>query len=377
MAGSSSAATFDREPLHFLDRATGEPGDAFWLPDRQLCLAEIGAAKAVLANENRLYQEHSDFFHTRRGPFGPRTSQVEIGRGARRLLRLHLEERAGELEASISRELLPASEWPDAGNRLIYYHLRAALAAPESPQSLRRTIDEVVERAVLAGARERHSWFQRALFRRRALRELSRCLDQRRRRDDAPPRDLLDVMVDSTGAEVPAEVLAELYLGFIFAIAGSVGFTLGWSIYLLGTHRPSEAEPAWVVREALRLWPVAWLMARRPARPHEIAGVAVTPHDEVLVCPYLLHRHPRYWEDPLEFRPDRWRQPRDEHAFIPFGWGPHTCVAASLTFELVEQVLSLLAGGYRLAVAPHTTQPFVGPALAPPRFTLRLLPRRP
>ncbi len=377
MAAETLGITFDREPLQFLEHAARSSGDAFWLPGRQLCVVEPAAAKAVLANPERLYLEHSDFFHTRRGPFGPRTAQVEIGRSARRLLRSHLESWNGELGASVGRGLGPESEWPDAGNWLLFRLLGATLAAPDRPEPVRHTLSQVVARAVLAGARERHSRLARAWFRRRVLRTLGEAIDERRRDPAGPSRDLLDVMADSTSADVPARELAELYLGFVFAIAGSIGFTLGWSIYLLGTNPPTEAESAWVVREALRLWPVAWLMARRPARPHEIAGVAVTPRDEVIVCPYLTHRHPRYWEDPLEFRPDRWRQTRDEHAFIPFGWGPHTCVAASLTFELVENVLSILAGGYRLAVAPHTTRPFVGPALAPPRFALRLLPRRP
>ncbi len=212
------------------------------------------------------------------------------------------------------------------------------------------------------------------MFRLRVERELARAIAERRARKTGEPADLLDVVASEAGPDVPAVELAEVFLSFLFAIAGSVGFVLGWSIYLLGTNPPTEAEPAWVIREALRLWPVAWLLGSRPARNHEVAGVAVTPQDEVVVCPYLVHRHPRYWDDPESFRPERWATVDNHEAFIPFGWGPHRCPAAALSLQLVEDILRIVVDGYRLTVTPLSTRPFVGPALAPPRFMLGLAP---
>jgi cytochrome P450 len=258
----------------------------------------------------------------------------------------------------------------------MYRHLIEALRAPDSPPHLIRMLDEVVRRAVLAGARERYSLFRRMVFRRRVMRTLAQALEERRRRAGESPSDLLDIVAQATSHDVSPSVLAELYLGFIFAIAGSVGFTLGWSLYLLGTNPPTDAEPAWVVREALRLWPVAWLLARRPVHTHQIGGLEVTPRDEVLVCPYAVHRHPRYWKDPTSFQPERWAAGGDQNAYIPFGWGPHTCIAASLSLDLVRDALTVLGESYKVEVRPHTTEPCIGPALAPPRFTLGLLPTR-
>jgi cytochrome P450 len=209
------------------------------------------------------------------------------------------------------------------------------------------------------------------------MRELARAVVERRRRATAPPADLLDVVVGAAGEEVPAAELAEVFLSSLFAIAGSVGFTLGWSVYLAGTHPEAELKPAWVVREALRLWPIAWMLGRRPTRRHVVAGVEVTPRDLVVVCPYLVHRHPRYWEEPERFLPERWGKGPDPQAFIPFGWGPHTCAAASLSLSLVESALAILFESYHLDVRTDDPRPCVGPALAPPRFSLRLTPRRP
>jgi cytochrome P450 len=376
MTERESTPDFYRDPLRFLAQAFPAATGAVRLPDHQLLLAEPVAARAVLTNAEGLYEDHSDFFHTRRGVFGPRALQEEIGRSSRALLRAHLHAHAHELPAAVRRTLVPSSDWPDAGNWLIYRHFADVLVAPDGPARLRRTVDAIVERAVLAGARERQSRLRRAVFRFRVMRELAREIEERRARGAHPPADVLDILAGTAGPGVPARELAEVFLSFLFAAAGSVGFVLGWSLYLLGTHPDTGADPAWVVREALRLWPVAWLLGRRPARPHEMAGVPVTPQDEVVVCPYAVHRDPRYWDDPESFRPERWATGPDHEAFIPFGWGPHRCVAAALSMQLVEDVLRIVRDDYRMTFTPHETQPCIGPALAPPRFTLGLEPQR-
>jgi hypothetical protein len=375
MAEHEPTVQFDREPLLFLDEAFPAGGDAVWLPGRQLCLSDPVVSKAVLANGEGLYEDHSDFFRIRRGTFGPRPVQVKIGREARTLLRAHVNTHKGELAESVRRALVPSSDWPDAGNWLMYRHLAAALLEPGSPVRLRRTVDEIVERAILAGARQRYSLLRRAVFRFRVERELVRAVEYRRKRGVTEPVDLLDVVVGAAGSEAPAEELAEVFLSCVFAIAGSLGFVLGWSLYLLGTNPHTDAEPAWVVREALRLWPVAWLLGARPAKRHEVAGVTVTPQDEVVVCPYVVQRNAKHWEEPATFRPERWASVKNPQAFIPFGWGPHTCPAALLSLELVEDVLRVIVSDYRLTVAHQGTRPHVTAALAPPRFTLSLVPR--
>ncbi|HRC87136.1 MAG TPA: hypothetical protein PK413_16130, partial [Thermoanaerobaculia bacterium] len=119
MAASKPGVSFEKEPLRYLDQILPTVGDAFWLSRGSLIVADATAAKAVLANEDHLYQEHSDFFHTRRGQFGPRTVQVEMGRTARRMLRDHLTAQRPALPETLSRVLGSESEWPEAANRLI------------------------------------------------------------------------------------------------------------------------------------------------------------------------------------------------------------------------------------------------------------------
>src|SRR5262249_14754027 len=97
-----------------------------------------------------------------------------------------------------------------------------------------------------------------------------------------------------------------------------------------------------------------------------------TPRDHVVVCPYLVHRNPRYWDAPTAFRPQRWAAPKGARAFMPFGAGPHSCAAASLSMQLVEDIVRILLAEYRVSVHASDRRPQVSAALAPPRFVLTL-----
>jgi cytochrome P450 len=375
MIGPSLSDQFRHAPLEFLEREFAASGDVVRTGERELCLGDPLAARSVLHNENNLYRDHSDFFHTRRGLFGPRASQLKIAHHGRRLLRNFLRMQANDAMASFVDSNLPArSEWPDSGNRLVYRYLLPVLVSKDNPPALRRLLDDIVERAVLANARSRQAAWRRMILQFRTTWLLSSAIETRRARAGSQPADLLDVIAYSAQPGQSADELAEVFLSFLFAIAGSLGFVLAWSVYLLGTHRDCEAPAQWVVQEALRLWPVSWMLARHPARDHEVSGVRVGMDDVVVACPYLVHRNPTYWSNPREFRPDRWaaRESWRNPAFIPFGYGPHRCVAAELATRLVSEFLAAITKSNRLSIVAHDTRPSIAAAMAPPPFTLTL-----
>ncbi|WP_370947037.1 cytochrome P450 [Amycolatopsis sp. cg5] len=366
----------DTDPLGVLGELRRDRGAVFTRRRGEIYVSDPALAKEILANNDGIFREHSDFFRIKTGNFAPRSAQVEIGRAARVLLRRHANDHADELPALVSG-LAPGSQWPDAGNRIVYEHFRPALIGAAPSAALRAVVDQIVERAVLAGARERYSRFARHRFRARVTRTLCAEIAARRARPAAEPADLLDVVAAAATARTRDADLAEVFLSCLFAVAGSVGFLLGWSLYLVGTSDEEPAHPAWVVREALRLWPVAWLFGRTPNREHQLAELTAKPADEVVVCSYLVHRDPAHWTEPDEFRPDRWAEGAGQEAFIPFGWGPHACTGAGVATQVTEALVGLITSAYRLHVTAPTSRPQVSAALAPPRFHLRLDPVSP
>jgi len=369
---------FHQNPLDFLDREFPVSGGMVQTGATEFSLGDPIAARSVLLNQGRLYQEDSDFFTTRLGLFGPREAQLNIRRESRALLQNFLDGRGQEALISLVKVNVPGvSEWPDTGNQLVYRYLRPLLLAPGSPPKLLRLLDDIVEHAILRGSSRRRSIWRRRILQFRMTLLLSGAIAARQAQRRPQPQDLLDVVAGASDQGQSSTELAEVFLSFVFSIAGSVGFVLGWSIYLLGTHPAREMPPEWVVQEALRLWPVAWRLARRPAKDHQLSGVPVGAAHKIVACPYLVHRNPEYWSDPAEFRPERWSAPESwrNPAFIPFGHGPHRCVAADLSTQLISKMLEAITRENLLSVTPRGTGPVPEAALAPPPYRLTRRPR--
>jgi cytochrome P450 len=75
-----------------------------------------------------------------------------------------------------------------------------------------------------------------------------------------------------------------------------------------------------------------------------------------LMSQWVVHRDPRFFDDPEEFRPERWAGglaaslPR--YAYFPFGSGPRVCVGSSFALTEATLVLAAVARRFRLALRP-------------------------
>ena len=142
---------------------------------------------------------------------------------------------------------------------------------------------------------------------------------------------------------------------------------LTWTLYLLAKHpdvqkylaeevstilhgqEPGYADlerlpyTAMVFNEALRLYPPAWIMARDALGNDVIDGRHIPAGSTVFLSPYVTHRLPVFWEDPLCFDPLRfsWESSsgRPRFAYFPFGGGQRQCLGKN--FALIEARLAL------------------------------------
>ena len=64
----------------------------------------------------------------------------------------------------------------------------------------------------------------------------------------------------------------------------------------------------------------------------------------VLYSPYLTHRDPGLWPDPLSFRPGRFENGAAAWSFIPFAAGERTCLGRSFAQLVLGTVLDVMAG---------------------------------
>ncbi|MBV6697211.1 cytochrome P450 [Kitasatospora aureofaciens] len=98
-----------------------------------------------------------------------------------------------------------------------------------------------------------------------------------------------------------------------------------------------------VLKEAMRLYPAASLIGRRSVAETVIDGHVLPGGSQVLVVPWVTHRHPDHWDEPDSFDPDRFLPEREKdrhrYAWFPFGGGPRACIGQH--FSMLEAVLAL------------------------------------
>ena len=100
-----------------------------------------------------------------------------------------------------------------------------------------------------------------------------------------------------------------------------------------------------VLKEAMRLYPAAPVVGRRSVEAAEVDGHLIPAGADVLVLPWVTHRHPDLWDDPDRFDPDRFTPEREaarhRYAWFPFGGGPRACIGQH--FSMLESVLAVAA----------------------------------
>lgn len=220
----------------------------------------------------------------------------------------------------------------------------------------------------------------------RAARQLDEAvcrLVSERRSNGQMGDDLLSALLqaqDEAGSGMTDEQLRDEVKTILLAGHETTAVSLSWTWYLLAQHpeverrlwlelrevlsgrRPETRDLAKlryterVVREAMRLYPPAWAIVRNSLKDCEIGGYRVPAGATLMMSQWVMHRDPRYFDQPEQFNPDRWleelakRTPK--FAYFPFGGGPRTCIGAALATMEAVLVLAAIAQKYQIRVAP-------------------------
>jgi cytochrome P450 len=221
---------------------------------------------------------------------------------------------------------------------------------------------------------------------------------QRRRGDQTPGGDdllgrLLAARDPDTGQGLDdAEIRAQVLL-FLLAGHETTASALTFTLHLLGHHPGAQqrvrhevrrvaggraptaedtarlAYTTRVVKEAMRLYPPAYGVGRRTSQDEVIGGFLLPAGSAVVVSTWVIHRHPRHWDRPGVFNPDRFTPEREaarhRYAYLPFGAGPRACIGGS--FALLEAVLAtaMIVRAYRLQTPPGPIPLAAGITLRP------------
>jgi cytochrome P450 len=226
----------------------------------------------------------------------------------------------------------------------------------------------------------------------RNFRAAKRLLDQAvmeviesRRRKENRPRDLLTMLLsayeDEPVGATPARQLMDEVLTLLAGGHENIGAALAWTWYLLAKH-PEVQENLFdeihgrlggrnptaddlphlpllsaVFEESLRIYPPGWGELRESISADEIEGHAIPRKATIILCQWVTHRHPDFWDEPDEFRPERFLNAaaasRHRFAYFPFGGGPRICIG--LQFAMIEGplVIATILQRFRVELVPN------------------------
>jgi cytochrome P450 len=225
------------------------------------------------------------------------------------------------------------------------------------------------------------------------------------------PENFLEGMVaaqENEGAFSDEEILANVFT-LLLAGEDTTSHTMAWTIWAIATRPavqaalaeeahdalgaqlfPSEYETVerlryceGVLRESMRLKPVAPITGVEPLADTEVAGVEM-PAGQRLI---LLHRLAglREVERALEFRPGRWLEDDEEleapsqRSFLAFGAGPRFCPGRNLAFLEAKTALAMIARNFEVELDPgaEPVTELLGFTMSPKGLAVRLRERVP
>jgi len=208
-----------------------------------------------------------------------------------------------------------------------------------------------------------------------------RLIGEREKIRHEAPKDFLTRLVAAKdpddGVGLNATEVRDEVITIFMAGHETTAVTMTWVWYLLSQHPVEEAKlheeldtilagraptvedlpnlpyTRMIIEEAMRVYPPApGISIRQAKEADEVCGFKVTPGLQVMISPWVLHRHRRLWDNPELFDPTRFTkeasEKRPRFAYLPFGGGPRVCIGATLAMTEATLILAVLAQRFRL-----------------------------
>lgn len=208
-----------------------------------------------------------------------------------------------------------------------------------------------------------------------------------RRKSGEDRGDLLSMFMlakdEETGAQMDDTQLTDESLTMLVAGHETTATTLSWIWALLHQHPDVEARlhaevdsvlagrvptleelpqlpyTRMVVDEALRLYPPVYVLSRKVVKEDELCGFRIQAGASVDLSPYATHRLPEFWEEPDQFRPERFSPEqvakRPRFAYFPFIAGPRQCIGNSFALMEAQVITACISQRFRPRMVPGYT----------------------
>ncbi|XP_063221088.1 cytochrome P450 315a1, mitochondrial [Bacillus rossius redtenbacheri] len=194
--------------------------------------------------------------------------------------------------------------------------------------------------------------------------------------------------------------LVRIVADLILAAGDTTAYTMQWILYLVARHPGLQERlhaeaagaagpqqllqlqlPRGVMREALRLYPVAPFLSRYLPHDCQLGGYPVPAGQLVVLSLYTSGRDPAYFPEPASFLPQRWGRDAagghlgvaNPHASLPFAMGARSCIGRRLAEAQIVLALAEIVKKYKLSLADSAPVDMVMEMVSVPSRPIRLL----
>jgi len=226
---------------------------------------------------------------------------------------------------------------------------------------------------------------RRMMAGRRRLNEVIYGLIDARRKSGAHGDDLLSMLLEAQDTEgdgtgMTDEQVRDEAMTIFLAGHETTANAMAWTWYLLSQNPSVESKlytevdrvlqgrlptaadyPALgyvekVVSESMRLYPPAWLVARRAIAAQKLGGYDLPPRALVMTSQWVTHHDARFFADPLRFDPERWtpefKASMPKYSYFPFGGGPRQCIGEGFAWMELVLLVSAISQRWKIELIP-------------------------
>ncbi|KAJ8973129.1 hypothetical protein NQ317_001560, partial [Molorchus minor] len=115
------------------------------------------------------------------------------------------------------------------------------------------------------------------------------------------------------------------------------------------------------IKESLRLAPSVPIISRVVTEDIILDNKTIPSGTNILVSPFVTHRLPHYFPDPLKFNPERFSTENIEkmhpYAFIPFSIGQRNCIGNKFAILEMKAIISTILRHYSISLPPGHESP--------------------
>ncbi|XP_054155253.1 cytochrome P450 315a1, mitochondrial-like [Oppia nitens] len=177
------------------------------------------------------------------------------------------------------------------------------------------------------------------------------------------------------------EEIVRIIVDLFIAAADTTSHATQWALYLLArnpecqqkmldeinsvtggqiveeSHLPQLSYIKGVIKESLRLYPVAPFLSRYMSQDLELSGYDIPSGKLVIMSLYTTGRKSEYFTNPNKFLPERWLRDKQSsnyqaintHACLPFGLGVRSCIGRRVAEIQMQFLLSRIIQKFHLS----------------------------